>query len=288
MSLNINNLTVQRDNFTLSNINLKIPAGTVLGLLGKNGAGKTTLIKAVGGQLPQTLGDISYFGMKLPDNEVVIKEMLVYLLDYIDVNDFLKVKQIIKIFEVSYNINVIEFQKLLRQFNIDENQQVRKLSKGQRRKLELIMILVQNKRVIMLDEPTVNIDPIDRVKIIDLIKDKMTDSKVMIYSSHITTDILQIADYIAIIDDGKIICMEEKEVLLEKYWYLTLDSLADNLAINQYLIGKKRNDLFTTAIIERQCLNETEHLKYRAATLDEILIHLLYKEQGNETVTTVL
>lgn len=205
--LSIKQLTKTYPNFTLNKINLDIPNGTVVGLIGENGAGKTTLIKSILNITKFDSGSISIFGKDLVLYEKIIKNDIGVVLDDAFFADTLKIKDIIKIVKHVYkNWNQIKFDNYLTQFNLPKDQVIKTFSKGMKKKLEIAVALSHDPKLLILDEPTSGLDPIARNEILEILRAFIQDEQhAILISSHITTDLEHIADYISFINNGNLI-----------------------------------------------------------------------------------
>ncbi|MEE0699913.1 MAG: ABC transporter ATP-binding protein [Bacilli bacterium] len=198
------NLTKKYDNFKLDGINLSIPTGSIVGLVGQNGAGKTTLIKLIFELIKKDSGAVKLFnGKSLKD----AKEDVGVVLDDAFFPEILKVNDINPIMKGTYrNWDENLFKKYLNDFGLTHNQSIKELSKGMKKKLEIAVCLSHHPKLLILDEPTSGLDPVVRKEILDIFLNFVEDEQnTILLSSHITSDIESIADYIVFINEGKII-----------------------------------------------------------------------------------
>ncbi|WP_397538447.1 ABC transporter ATP-binding protein [Rummeliibacillus pycnus] len=218
-SIEIRDLTKRVGNFALKDINLTLPEGVVMGFVGENGAGKTTTIKCILDILHQNKGTIKIFGESMSREEVHIKEEIGVVFDQLYIPDMLKITEIEKIWKGLYkNWDTDYFYRLLDKLKVPRNKTIKKLSRGMEMKLSIALALAHHPKLLILDEPTSGLDPIIRDDILTLFLDFMQDeTHSILFSTHITSDLEKIADYITFIHDGRIQFSEEKEWLLEKY-----------------------------------------------------------------------
>ena len=214
--IKVNNLTKTYDNFILDNITLEIKKGSIIGLIGENGAGKTTLIKLLLGLIKKDKGDILIFNQKLNNK---VKEDIGVVLDDSFFPEAIKVKDINSIMKNIYKSwDEQLFFKYLKDFSLNENMLIKNLSKGMKKKLEIITALAHHPKLLILDEPTSGLDPIVRKEILDIFLDFIENGEnSILFSSHITSDIESIADYIVFIDNGKLVFDKEKDDILDNY-----------------------------------------------------------------------
>ena len=210
-----NNLCKKFDNKQiLNNINLSIPKGKIVGLLGKNGMGKTTLIKLINDLLTPTSGEILINGEKPGINS---KKIISYLPErtYLDKN--MKVSQIITFFDEFYdNFNKEKAIKLLKDLDLDINSKVSKMSKGMQEKLQLILVMSREAKLYILDEPLGGVDPATRDYILDTILSNFSEEASVIISTHIISDIEKILDDVIFIDKGEIVLTSSADELRKK------------------------------------------------------------------------
>ena len=198
----------------LRDVNLSIPKGKIIGLLGKNGTGKTTLIKLINDLLTPTSGEILVNGKK-PGIES--KRIISYLPErtYLDKN--MKVEQILTFFEEFYdNFNKEKAIKLLKDLDLDINLKVSKMSKGMREKLQLILVMSRDAEIYILDEPLGGVDPATRDYILDTILSNFNEGASIIISTHLISDIERILDEVIFIDKGSIVLTSSADELRTK------------------------------------------------------------------------
>lgn len=198
----------------LKDINLKIPRGKIIGLLGKNGTGKSTLIKLINDLLTPTSGEILINGEK---PGVKSKEIISYLPERTYLDKEMTIKQVIKYFEEFYkNFDTQKAIKLLKDLNLDINTNISKMSKGMQEKLQLILVMSRNAELYVLDEPLGGVDPATRDYILDTILSNFSEGASVIISTHLISDIERILDEVIFIDNGEIIITSSADELRKK------------------------------------------------------------------------
>lgn len=217
--LEINNLTKEYKNFKLDNISFVIPKGFIMGFIGENGAGKTTTIKLIMNLLKRDGGEIKIFGKDNVKYEREIKERIGFVYDDCFYYENLSIRdngKIIAGFYKAWDWNI--FNNYLRKFNLDDKQKVKELSKGMKMKFAIALSLSHKAEFIILDEPTSGLDPVMRRQVLEILQQIMEDENVgILISSHITSDLEKIADYITYIKKGKIVFSMSKPELEEEY-----------------------------------------------------------------------
>ena len=202
------------DKQVLKDINLKIPKGKIIGLLGKNGTGKTTLIKLINDLLTPTSGEILINGKK---PGVESKKIISYLPEKTYIDREMKVKDAIKYFEEFYeNFDSEKAKKLLKDLSLDINTQISKMSKGMQEKLQLILVMSRSAELYILDEPLGGVDPATRDYILDTILSNFSEGASVIISTHLIADIERILDEVIFIDKGQILITSSADELRNK------------------------------------------------------------------------
>lgn len=224
-AIEIHDLVKKYNKFTLGSIDLEIPSGIIVGLIGENGAGKTTLIKAILSIISPDSGEIKIFEKDYRKQESEIKEDIGVVLDNMFFPEILKVKDIDSIMSSSYkNWDSELYFQYLKEFDIPSNQQIKKLSKGMRKKLEIATALSHHPKLLILDEPTSGLDPVVRSEVLDIFLNFIQDEEhTILLSTHITSDLEHIADHIVFIDGGKKVLDKSRDEVLEKYGILKCD-----------------------------------------------------------------
>ena len=213
--LKIDNLNKKFDDkYILKDINLTIPSGKIIGLLGKNGAGKTTLIKIINDLLTPTSGEILIKGNKVG---VETKKIISYLPERTYLNKQMKVKEILNYFADFYeNFDMQRAKKLLEDLDLDINQNLSKMSKGMQEKVGLVLVMSREADLYILDEPLGGVDPATRDYILDTILSNFNENASVIISTHLISDIERILDEVVFIDKGKIVLQSDTDELRKK------------------------------------------------------------------------
>lgn len=221
-SIVCNGVTKQYPGFTLDHISLEVPEGTIMGLIGENGAGKTTLIKLILDLIKRDEGEILIFGKDVKKHGQEIREQIGVVLDQCFFYESLHAKEVNQIMRRIYQAWDEEtFFRLLTKYAIVPNKPIKQYSQGMRMKLSLAVALSHQARLLILDEPMNGLDPVVRNEILDLFLEFIMDERnSILLSSHITSDLEKIADYITFIHEGKAVISESKDVLQEDYGVL--------------------------------------------------------------------
>ena len=212
-------LTKERTGFALSELNLTLPGGCIMGLIGENGAGKSTTIRLLLDMIRKDRGEISFFGVPQSEYLSERRHELGVVLDEVGINGCMKVKQVERIMAAAYeNWDKESFDALVRKLNIPTDKSFSQLSRGNQMKLGLAVALSHHAKLLILDEATNGLDPVVREDVVELIRDFVTDDDhAVLISSHIVSDLEKICDYIAFLHKGRLLLCEEKDRLYEDY-----------------------------------------------------------------------
>ena len=198
----------------LKDINLTIPRGKIIGLLGKNGTGKSTLIKLMNDLLTPTSGEVLVNGKSVG---VESKKIISYLPERTYLDKSMSVDQVIEYFEDFYkDFSVTKARKLLKELDLDTTQKLSKMSKGMQEKVQLVLVMSRKADLYILDEPLGGVDPATRDYILDTILNNFNEDASVIISTHLIADIERILDEVIFIDKGKIILQSNADELRTK------------------------------------------------------------------------
>lgn len=272
--LEINGLTVDFGNFKLDNITTNIRKGCITGLIGRNGAGKSTLIKTLMRQQDAAAGNILYNGQKFSEHEVEILNSIACVFDTPHFNMFAKPKKMVKLYKALYkNFDMELYDRLMKKFNLPSDLRISKFSFGMQRKYCLILALCQRPQILILDEPTSGIDPFDRSEVVGLIQEfMMNEDHTVLFSTHITEDLDKIADYIVMMENGKITIDEEKDTLTERFRLVQCGELTEQMRAGA--IGVQKS-MFGYTFLTRNKNISGENVKVKVPTIEEMFVHLL-------------
>lgn len=271
-AIEIKNMRKKYDSkFELGEINLEIPSGIIVGLIGENGAGKTTLIKSILSIIKIDEGQIKIFDKDYKYNEKAIKEDIGVILDNMFFPELLTPKDIDNIMKDIYkNWDSSLFFKYMEKFNLETNKQIKAMSKGMRKKLEIVTAISHHPKLLILDEPTSGLDPVVRSEILDIFMDfiKEEDHTILL-STHITSDLEHIADQIIFIDKGRIILNKNRDGILDNYGILKCDINDFNRIDKEDIVTYKKNKYNYEILINNK--NKLSK-KYKDFIIDKITI----------------
>lgn len=217
--IRVEKLSKKYRKFKLSDISFSLDKGFIMGIIGKNGAGKTTLMKLLYGVCEKSQGEVYIDGKRYNKKDLKIKQNIGYIAEE---NRFLLGKTLLenaKMFGSFYDQFDIEyFKELLCKYNLEEDKTPEQLSKGMKIKFQLAFVLANHPKLLLLDEPTGGLDPLFRQEFLNILQGLVEEENMgVIISTHITTDLDKVADYIMILDKGKIISLTTKEELMDEY-----------------------------------------------------------------------
>ncbi len=218
-ALEIRNLTKEYDGFKLDNINLTLPQGCIMGLIGENGAGKTTIIKLILDMIKRNSGSVTIFGKDNKKEILDIKQDIGVVLTEVGLPSCLTVDQIGKVLSGTYkrwDDNL--YKECLDKLNFPPDKPFKDFSTGMKKMLGIACALSHHPKLLILDEATSGLDPVIRDEITDVFAEFTRDeTHSILISSHIVSDLEKLCDYIAFLHKGKLLLCEEKDALLEKY-----------------------------------------------------------------------
>ena len=271
-NLEVKNLNKSFKEFSLKDVNIKVPAGKIVGLIGENGAGKTTIIKCVLDAMAKDSGEVKLFGQ---DFSYKLKDDIGIVYDDSFINESFTIRDLNLIMKNTYSKwDQHLFYKYIKEFKIPYKKEIKKLSTGMRKKVEIAACISHHPRLLILDEPTSGLDPVIRSEILDMFQEFVEDkNNSILLSTHITSDLEHIADDVIFISKGSIIFDEPLKKVKEDYIVIELDKKEfesfDKKAITRY--KENRNDY--QVLIEKNNMKK-EYSKYikNITTLDEIML----------------
>jgi ABC-2 type transport system ATP-binding protein len=249
--LEITNLSKIYNGFKLDNLNLELPSGCIMGVIGENGAGKSTTIKLILDIIHKDSGSIKIFGKDNCSMSKELKEQIGVVLDESCFPENLNLKDIGKIMKSIYKTwNGEVFQTYVKKFSLTSDKAIKDYSKGMKMKLSIAVALSHNPKLLILDEATGGLDPIVREEILDVFWEFVQDeSRSILISSHILSDLEKICDYIAFIHKGKLVFNEQKDALSEKYGLLKCSEKELNSLDKSIIVNYRKNSFSIEALV---------------------------------------
>lgn len=273
-AIEIKDLVKQFDNFKLGPINLTIPKGTIVGYIGQNGAGKSTTIKLLLGLLNKDSGEIKILD-EINPSSVGLKDKLGIVFDDLLVPEEMTLIDVEKFCSRVYSKwNKNSFYKFKEKFNLPEKKIIKNYSRGMKMKLSMAVALSHNAELLILDEATSGLDPIVREEILDLLLDFMQDENhTILISSHILSDLEKVADYIAFINDGKILFMETKDELKENYGICTLSNEEVASIDEESIVGRRIHSFGQELLVKKNLI--PNGIIFQKPSIEDIMIYFV-------------
>ena len=281
-AIEIKNLSKSYEDFCLNNIILNIPKGSIVGLIGENGAGKSTLISSLLGIIKSSYEELKIFGMDFKTDEIQIKKDIAVIFDTTHYDNEFTPKFIGQILSKVYsNWDQATYLKYIHQFNLPMKKKIKKFSRGMKMKLEFAIAFSHDAKLLILDEATSGLDPIIRDEILSIIREYTEDENhTVLMSSHITSDLDKISDYIAYIHEGELLFMKPYDELREEYGVLHVGKeLLDSLN-REDIIGYTKGAYSYTILVKNRLAIQSvfKDLEIMRPTVEEIM--LFYAKGG--------
>ena len=279
-AIEVKNLRKEYKDFVLKDISFSLPTGYIMGFVGQNGAGKTTTIRLMLNMADRVGGEISLLGMDNLRDEQRIKQDVGVVLDEIYfVNHWTvrAVEQALKPFYVHWNSAL--YSQYTQQFRLPLDKKVKDLSRGMRMKLMLAVAMSHEAKLLILDEPTSGLDPVARDELLQILRDYIDEEKSILFSTHNTTDLERIADYITLIDNGNIFYSGTKDDLIDSYRVVKggPNDLLD--PFREKIIGLTKNNTgFSGLIPASEGKYLPEEIVTEPPSIDEILVAISKRE----------
>lgn len=282
--LEIENLCKTYPSFALDNVSFKLPKGYIMGFIGVNGAGKTTTIKSILNIVQPDSGTVRVFGKNMAGNEVELKQHIGFMFgasDYYLKTKIKSVSNVIKRFYEEWNEKTYQFY--IKRFHIDENKKIGELSSGMKVKLAITYALSHRAKLFLFDEPTSGLDPLARDEMLDLFHEIVEDGEhSILFSTHITSDLDKIADYVLMIKEGKIVANATKDDLISSHTLVSGKRLDLSADLKTRLINYKTNSFGFVGLMKRNDINSSDETKKEVPNLEDIMIYYNREVQSDE------
>jgi len=270
--------------FALNNISFSLPYGSIMGYVGENGAGKTTTIGCILNTLSKDNGTIELFGKEMRDSDTLLREDIGVVYDGDNFPGYLNAERLASVMRGLYaNWDDTLFQKYLADFKLEKKQIIMKYSKGMTMKLAIAAALAHHPKLMILDEATSGLDPVMRDEMLDVFLDFVQDEKhSILLSSHITSDLEKVADYITFIHEGKIILSELKDDLIYRYAVLRCKSEQFSKMDKADFVAYRQRDYQIDVLIADKSMAERKYkgIVIDTVSVDEIMLLLVKGERA--------
>lgn len=276
--LEVRNLNKTYKDFQLKDVNLTIPKGYIMGFVGQNGAGKTSTINLINHICKCDSGSIKIDGISYADDPVRYKESIAYVGDECYFTKGLNVKNVKQTLKEFYpTFDSEKFDSLIEKYNLPINKNIINFSRGMKVKLMFATVFSRDAKLLILDEATNGLDPVVREELMgELQKCIENGERSILFSTHMLSDLEEIADYITFIDNGRIILQKPKDEMLEEYMIIKGDY--GNLTEQQkkYLIGVENKNYGFEALIEsNNAQNFDGQFVFEKPNVSQIMLHTI-------------
>ena len=281
--LEVKNLSKHYKSFDLKDISFNLPKGYIMGYVGANGSGKTTTLNLITGILKGTDGEVQIDGLSREEDVQAYKEKIGYVGDESYFPDHFKIKHIRTILKDFYpTFSADQFNGFIRDWNLPENKLIKDFSRGMKVMLMFASVLARDTKLLVLDEATNGLDPVMRTEILKLLQEYVMDGeRSVIFSTHILSDLEQIADYIYFIHRGRTVLYDAKDELIESFLLVKGESAKIPPALKKELIGLEENAYGFEAILpsDKAELLGSAFL-FEKPTIDQIVIHYIMSAEN--------
>ena len=274
-AIEIKNLTKSFPGFTLNNLNLTLPGGCILGLIGENGAGKSTTIKLILDIIHKDSGSITILGRDNTKNILLTKEEVGVVMDEIGLPECLTAKQIGSVMAHTFrNWDTSTYQALVQRMDLPEKKPFKDYSRGMKMKLGIAIALSHHCKLLLLDEATSGLDPVVRDDVVEMLSEFTRDeSHSILISSHIVSDLEKLCDYIAFLHKGKLLLWEEKDVLLAEYGVIHCTSEQLQSIAPEAIKHKKESPYGVEALVLRSRVPSDLHIS--PISIEELFVYMV-------------
>ena len=274
-AVEVQGLTKRYPGFTLDHVSFAVPSGSIVGFIGENGAGKSTTMKAVLNLIRRDEGSVRLLGKEDGAEYPEIKEQIGVVFDESYFPDNLKIRDVDRIMRSIFRSwESGKFLDYCRRFGLPEKKIVKTFSRGMKMKLSIAAALSHQTKLLIMDEATSGLDPVVRNEILDLFQEFVQEEDHTVFlSSHITSDIERIADYILLIHKGRILLFEDKDMLLYEYGVARCSREQAQKLDKALIVGVRRSQFETEVLVRnRKAVKEQPDLVVDRASLEDILL----------------
>ena len=281
MLVQLDHVIKKYGSFTLE-LNMQIPENRIIGLIGANGAGKSTTFKLMIGLIRPDQGNAEVFGRNAADLGAEEKQKIGVVFSDSGFSEYLRVQQLIPVMKRFYpDFQEKEFRKRCERFKIPLNKQIKDFSTGMKAKLNVLLALSHDSRLLLLDEPTAGLDVVAREEILDLLREYMEiPGRTIVISSHISGDLEHFCDDLYMIHEGKIVLHEETDRILEEYGFLKVSEQEYEVLDNEYLLRVRKESFGYSCLTDQKnyYLENYPGLVVEKGSVDEVISMLVKGE----------
>ena len=281
--LEVRNLSKHYRTFSLENINFTLPKGYIMGYVGQNGAGKSTTLNLITNICKSSSGEIYVDGITCREDEIRYKECIGYIGDEFYFPDNFRVRDIRRVLKGFYaTFSGEKFDELTKRWKLDQKLQLKDFSRGMKVKMMFASVLARETKLLVLDEATNGLDPVVRAEILKILQEYIADGeRSVIFSTHILSDLEQIADFVYFIHEGKTVLYDAKDDLMENFLLVKGERKAVTAKLQEGLIGIIDNAYGFEAILPSDKAGLlTRDFHFERPTIDQIVIHYIKDLEG--------
>lgn len=288
--LEVTGLNKSYGDFSLSDVSFTLEEDCITGFIGINGAGKTTTIRTILGIVTRASGTIKFFGKDMNKYEQELKDRIGIVLDDGGFYDELSMAEMTSIISPAYSRwSEQDYKTFMERFSLNPRQKIATLSKGMRMKYSLTLALSHQADLLIMDEPTSGLDPLIRSQLMEILKDYMKQGgKGVFFSTHITSDLDKVADMLILINNGRILFEEEKDILIDTHRLVKGDikHLTDETR-NLFLNIQETEFGFSGITNQLSKVQKNLHdILIERATIEDIMLGYIEKETKNNVITS--
>lgn len=281
-ALELKNVSKSFPGFAIKDLNLTLPSGCIMGLIGENGAGKSTTIRLILDILHKDGGSITILGKDNQDSLQITKEEVGVVMDEVGILDCLNTKQVGKIMRhIYHNWDQEEYERLLKKLSVPEKKPYKDFSRGMKMKLGIVIAMSHKSKLLLLDEATSGLDPVVRDEVVQMFCDFTRDEEhSILISSHIVSDLEKLCDYIAFLHKGELLLCEEKDRLLEEYGLVRCTKEQAETIDRKAVRYKKESPYAVELLVERDAV--TKDMMVSPVSIEELFVFMVKEERENE------
>ena len=274
-AIEIKDLCKTYGDFTLDHLNLTLPGGCIMGLVGENGAGKSTTIRLMMQMIQKDEGTITLLGKTVDEMDPLTKEDIGVVMDEVGFPLCLKTEEIGKIMQLTFhNWDQDQYEQLVHQFNIPFNKQFKDFSRGMKMKAGIAVALSHHAKLLILDEATSGLDPVVRDEVLDILNEFTRDENhSILISSHIVSDLEKCCDYIAFLHRGRLLLCQEKDVLLASYGIVNMTPAQIADLPSASILHQKNTGYGIQALVKRDAI--PDGISISPITIEELFVQLV-------------
>ena len=276
-ALMLKNVSKAYENFQLKDISFTLPEGTIMGVIGENGAGKSTLINCIMDLVKRDSGEITVLGQQMDKDNLALREEIGIVFDISDFYDSFSIEQTEKILQDRET-----FQRYKRQFALPDKKRIKEFSRGMKMKTAIAIALSHKPRLLILDEATSGLDPVMRDEILDVFMEFVQDEHhSILISSHISTDLEKVADYITFLHNGELVLSALKDELIYQYGIMKCREEDFKQLDPDDIIRYRKQPYETVVLVENReaAAHKYSNCIVERATLDDIMLLYVKGEQ---------